>query len=657
MIVNAGAADGESIWAPDEADLADTAVVRFAAFVRKRGVDIGEGYEELWQWSVDEPDRFWELFTDFADVRMGGHPGPVRTDGPMPRTRWFPGRTVNFARHLLEGRDGVALLSVAEDGATDETTWQQLRDDVGAFTAYLRSAGVVSGDRVVAILPNIAEAVTGLLAAASIGAIWSVCAPEFGAGAIISRFAQLEPKVVIAAPGYQLGGADRDRRSELAEVLGALPTVERVVWVTRHTTTLPIETRAIATDWAGATSTSAVLAFDEVDFSHPLWVLFSSGTTGIPKGIVHGHGGALLESLKMLLIHSDLRPGDRYLNVASTSWVLWNSLVSALGVGATPVLIDGNPTFPSLDRVWEVASSTRTAVLGVGAGFIHACAKTMALPRPEHNLSALRCIQVTGSPLSADGYRWVYSNVGDVWLSSMSGGTDVASIFVGGVPTLPVHVGYIQAPALGVRVESWDDAGDPTTGKGELVVTQPMPSMPLSFWGDGDGSRYRSSYFDTFPGVWRHGDFIEFSDRGIQIHGRSDSTLNRNGLRLGSADIYAAVEILPQVAEALVVGAEIGTGYYMPLFVQLTDGADAEDAKAAIDASIRANLSVRYLPDEIVVMRGIPHTRTGKKLEVPVKRLLQGAALSEVVDLGAVDDPVLLEAYAAFAAAWAGVRE
>lgn len=648
MITDALAADGEVIWQPEPQELAGTGVGRFAAFLGERGIDVGTGYDELWQWSVDEPERFWEHFAGFAGVEFGGAAGPVCSADPMPHTRWFPGRTLNFARHLLQGHEGTALIGISEDGKREEVSFEELRQEVAALATHLRARGVVAGDRVAAILPNVAEAVTGLLAAASIGAIWSVCAPEFGPGAIVSRIAQLDPKVVIAAPGYMLGGKDRDRRAELEEIFAQLPHVEHVIWVRRHTSTPGIATAAPAVDWEQAVAEPAKLAFADVEFSHPLWVLFSSGTTGIPKGIVHGHGGALLEEMKMLLIHSDLRPGDRYLNVASTSWVLWNALVCALGVGATAVLVDGNPTYPSLDRVWAITASERVAVLGVGAGFVHSCAKIEVVPMRDHDLGALKSLQVTGSPLSGDGYRWVYGNVGDIWLASMSGGTDIASIFVGGSPSLPVHVGYIQAPALGARVESWDESGNPTSGKGELVVTAPMPSMPLSFWGD-DGSRYHESYFAMYPGVWRHGDFIEFTTCGILIHGRSDSTLNRNGLRLGSADIYAVVEALPEVAEALVVGAELGEEYYMPLFVHLADGASPESARTAITASIRQNLSVRYLPDEIVIMPAVPHTRTGKKLEVPVKRLLQGAPLETTVDLGAVDNPGLLEEYARFA--------
>nr|WP_274637184.1 acetoacetate--CoA ligase [Microbacterium bovistercoris] len=655
MIVDESAADGEIIWRPDPR-AGRTQTERFADFVRTRGVALAEGYSALWQWSVDDPDAFWSALMDFAGVRLGGEPGPARDGAPMPATRWFPGRTLNFARHLLDGREGAALIAVAEDGATEEMSFADLRGQVGALAAHLRSLGVVPGDRVAAVLPNVPAAVVALLATASIGAVWSVCAPEFGPGALVSRFRQLEPTVLIAAPGYHLAGADRDRRSELADVLGQLPSVRHVVWVTAHTDSVPAPEVAVpASAWDDVVRRPVDPEYLDVEFSHPLWVLFSSGTTGIPKGMVHGHGGALLEELNLLLFGGDVRAGDRYFSVASTSWVVWNTLASAMGVGAVAVLVDGNPTFPTLDRVWEVAAGTRAAVIGVGAGFIHACAKSGLVPARAHDLSALRAIQVTGSPLSADGFRWVYQNVGDVWLVSMSGGTDIIGCFVGGAPTEPVRVGYIQAPALGVRVEAWDDSGNPTQGKGELVVTEAMPSMPLRFWGDDDGSRYRGSYFDTYPGVWRHGDFIEISDRGIQILGRSDSTLNRNGIRLGSADIYAVVEALPEIAEAMVVGAEIGDeDYYLPLFVRLGEGVDEDAARTAVVAAIRKNLSARYLPDDIIVMRGIPHTRTGKKLEVPVKRLLQGAALTEVVDLGAVDDAGLLQDYAALARAKMG---
>lgn len=656
MIINKNAETGQLIWSPDQSTIDQSRINVFAEFLQQNNVEVSN-YRELWDWSVTEPERFWELFAQYSGVQFSTLPQQIRSDETMPDTRWFVGSTLNYARHLLEGHEGTALIAIAEDGTREEFSWDRLRSEVAALAAYFRSNGVVPGDRVVAILPNVPEAVIGLLATASVGAIWSICAPEFGAGALTTRFAQLEPKVVLAAPGYTLAGQSRDRREEITTVLCELPTVEHVVWVDRHSDTpTPKDVHLPqSVSWEAATANEAALEFTDVGFDHPLWVLFSSGTTGKPKGIVHGHGGVLLEQCKMMDLHSDMHRGDRYLSVASTSWVVWNGLVSALAVGATAILLDGNPTYPSLRRVWEIADTEQATSLGLGAGFLHNSAKAGIVPEAEYALSALRSILVTGSPLSPDAYRWVYQNVGDVWLCSMSGGTDIASIFVGGAPTLDVHVGRIQAPTLGVNVQAWDNEGNPTKGIGELVVVDAMPSMPLHLWGD-DGTRLHDSYFATYPGIWRHGDFIEFTDTGIIIHGRSDSTLNRNGLRLGPVDIYSVVEALPEVAEAMVVGVESGTDYYMPLFVELTAGADPEQTKSRIISAIRRHLSPRYLPDEIVFMPGIPHTRTGKKIEVPVKRLLQGENLGTVVDIGSVDLPELLPHYVEFAQNRAGAR-
>lgn len=644
MIVDLDAESGEIIWAREPVAGGTSNVERFAAFARERGEPVGDDYAALWRWSTTHSDRFWSLWADFAGVDLAG--ARACTDDPMPHTRWFPGSTVNFAQHVLEGREGTAIIAVTEDGAREDIRWEDLRKQVSSFAAHLRASGVEPGDRVVGVLPNVPEAVIALLATASIGAVWSVCSPEFGVGAISARFAQLNPKVVIAVPGFRLGGRDRDRTADIVQLLQALPDVSQVVWVTRHVAVAPAQTSARAVQWEDALATPAPAHYEAVDFSHPLWVLFSSGTTGIPKGIVHGHGGALLELSKLVSVHGDMGPGDRYFSVASTSWVVWNAMVGGMAVGATAVLLDGNPTHPSVDHVWRVAADVQATVVGVSAGFVHACQAEEIVPSRGRDLSRLRCVQVTGSILADEAYRWFYRNVGDVWLASMSGGTDVASIFVGGVPTEPVRVGRIQVPALGVAVSSWDDSGTPTSGRGELVVTGAMPSMPLRFWADADGSRYHASYFTMYPGVWRHGDHIQMDESGVRILGRSDATLNRNGLRLGPADIYAAVERLPEVIEAMVVGIEIGTDYYMPLFLQLVPGADEAAARDAVVGSIRSCLSPRYVPDDIFVVRGIPHTRTGKKLEVPVKRLFQGDALDAVADPGAVDDAELLGEYA-----------
>lgn len=648
MITNEAAAEGERIWEPSAELIQQSNLRKFQSFLHSKSLAAGEDYDSLWQWSVDNVDQFWNEFVEFSGIQLGGKPGATRIGHSLFETRWFPGRTINFAEVLCASGEGIALICVSEDNTVQEVSYEQLRRDVAALAAHLSRTGVSAEDRVVGLLPNVYEAVVGLLATSSIGAVWSVCAPEFGAGAVTSRFAQLEPTVLLAVPGYMLNGEDRDRTQEAIEIIDSLPSLKQVIWVTEHTQVPAPAVKTQTIVWDDAIAKSAELEFKQVDFNHPLWVLFSSGTTGTPKGIVHSHGGATLELMKMLMIHGDLRPNDRYFNVASTSWVVWNSLVSALAVGAVPVLYDGSPTYPDIQRVWSIASEQRVAVLGLSAGYVHACVKQNIKPKAQLDLTQLRTVQVTGSPLSAEAYRWVYRNVGDVWLSSMSGGTDIASIFVGGTPTLPVNVGYIQAPALAARVECWDDDGNPTTGKGELVVTAPMPSMPLKFWAD-DGTRYWESYFSTFKGVWRHGDFIEFSSRGIMIHGRSDATLNRHGLRLGSADIYSAVEVVPEVIESLVIGVEIGTEYFMPLFVHLEEGADHEVVEQKIKDSIRTHLSARYLPDKIVFVRGIPHTRTGKKLEVPVKKLLQGLDIAQVVNADSVDDASLLLEYAEFA--------
>ncbi|MER5521703.1 acetoacetate--CoA ligase [Streptomyces sp. NPDC002763] len=634
------------LWTPSPARQEGSELVRY-----RRGLkdyDGGDDYLDLWRWSTQDLGRFWESVADFEDVRLGGTPtGPV-APREMPGGTWFPGRTANYAEHVLRRCPGEALVVVDDDGTSHQLSRAELRGQVAALSAALRRMGVAHGDRVAAVLPNRAEAVVGLLACAAVGAVWSVCSPEFGADGVLSRFAQLEPKVLMLTDGYHYGGRTHERTDEMRTVIDRLPSVEHVLWVDHlRPGSLPTADRPVS-PWGTVTAGGGEPEFDELPFDHPLWVLFSSGTTGAPKGIVHGHGGVLLEHLKVLRLHSDLRVGDRFLNVASTSWVVWNMLVSGLAVGATIVLLDGNPGRPDLGRVFRVADEHDVDTLGVSAGYLHACLKAGLAPER----GALRTVQVTGSPLSTDGFRWVHDRLGDVWLTSMSGGTDVCSIFVGGAPTLPVRVGRIQAPALGVCVEAWDEDGKPVVGeRGELVITQPMPSMPLRFWNDPDGRRYRESYFSVYAGAWRHGDFIEFEPDGSSvIHGRSDSTLNRQGVRMGPADIYRVVEALPEVREALVVGAELGEdAYYMPLFVALQEDADPEEVARRVNQVLREELSPRHVPDEVVPMRGIPHTRTGKKIEVPVKRLLQGASLSDVVDLGAVDDSALLQEYAEFA--------
>lgn len=647
-------ADGAIVWSPGAEALADSGLARYQSWLKARRGRSFDGYAALWRWSVDELDAFWRSIWDFEGVLADGDPSRVLARDTMPGATWWPEVRLNYAEHLLRRGDErrPALLAVGEDGAARAMSWAELRRQAGALAAHLRALGVGPGDRVTGYLGIGFEAVVGLVATAAIGAVWSVCAPDFGVVGVRSRFAQLEPKVLLATEGYVFGGKAYDRREEVAGLVAELPSLEHVIWIDGRGQALP-SLPVPSSRWSAATAGEAELTFARVPFDHPLWVLFSSGTTGTPKGIVHGHGGILLEHLKNLRMHVDLREGDRYMYVGSTSWMVFNLLVSGLLLGATVVLLEGSPTWPDLDAVWRVAAEQRLQIVGVGAGYVQACLKAGLSPASDYDLGALRQVSVTGSPLSASGFAWLRDHVGShVWPVSASGGTDICSGFVGGCPTLPVRAGRLQAPSLGVAVEAWSDAGEPVLGEvGELVVRRPLPSMPLGLWNDPGGERLIDTYFSTWPGVWRHGDYISFdSDLSSVISGRSDSTLNRKGIRIGPAEIYAAVEALPDVREALVIGAEVGDDYYMPLFVDLADDADPHAASATIVAAIRSALSPRHVPDEIVPMRAIPHTRTGKKLEVPVKRLLQGEALDDVVDRGSVDDLAVLEAYARFSA-------
>ena len=630
------------LWAPDASRVRASEYARFCSWLQESGraaaADVGT-YRDLWQWSVDDVERFWRAFAQYAGIDLGPSGTGAGAPASMPGGEWFPGASVNYANVVLgRERDGNAVIVLAEDGTRTVVTWQELRRQVGAVATFLRQHGVTKDDRVAAVLPNRIEAVVGLLAAASVGAIWSVVAPEFGAEAIVARLQQLAPKVLIATTAYDYNGRVFDRSGVVAEVLARLATIEHVVRV--GAASAPVQTAVPVHTWPEVAATRGEWAADPVSFSDPLWVLFSSGTTGVPKGIVHGHGGVVLEHLKTLTLHTDLRPGDRHFIVGSTSWVVWTMLVSGLLRGATIVLLDGNPAFPDIGRVWQVAAAERASLLGIGAAYAHASMRAGLKPGTSHDLSALRMIQVTGSPLTTDAFRWIYSAVGDVWLASVSGGTDVAGIFLGGAPSEPVRIGRLQPPALGVSAQAWNEAGEPVTGiAGELVITKPMPSMPLYFWNDPDGSRYRESYFATYPGVWRHGDLIEFGPDGSSvIIGRSDATLNRNGIRLGPADIYRVVEGLPEVRDSLVVGVEQGDGYYMPLFVHFAGGVDLVDGADKVRRAIRSALSPRYVPDVIIPVSAVPRTRTGEKLEVPVKRLIQGAPLELVADPGAVDN-------------------
>ncbi|MBF6369582.1 acetoacetate--CoA ligase [Nocardia puris] len=638
----------EPQWVPTDRDIAGARITDFARFAAARtGVETSD-YQQLWRWSVEDLPGFWHAVWDY--FALGEIDGEVLASAEMPGARWFPGTKLNYVDQIIRQvrTDRPAVLAVHEDEPVREVSWIELIDATASFARYLRSAGVGPGDRVVGYLPNIPEAIVAFLATASIGAIWSACGQDYSPKAALDRLGQLEPVVLVTADGYRFGGKTHDKRADIAALREGFGTLRATVAVSR----LGLEVPG-ATPWSEAIAPddSTVIETEAVAFDHPLWIVFSSGTTGLPKGIVHGHGGVLLEHLKAVALQSDIGPDDTFLWYTSPSWMMWNFQIAGLLVGATVVTYDGSPTYPAPDALWRIASDVRATVLGTSPGYVLACIKAGTVPRADHDLSALRSVGITGSALPPSSALWLRDNVGEhIPVNSISGGTDVVSAFIGGVRTVPVWPGELSAPYLGVALDAYDTEGKPVRGEvGELVVTAPMPSMPVQFWNDPDGRRYHDAYFDMFPGAWRHGDWITITDHGsIVVHGRSDSTLNRHGIRMGSADIYQAVERLPEVAEALVIGVERPDGgYWMPLFVLLAPGADLTDElRARISAVIRTEVSPRHVPDEIIAAPGIPHTRTGKKLEVPIKKLFQGADAARVVERSAVDDPDLLDWYA-----------
>nr|WP_275585938.1 acetoacetate--CoA ligase [Geodermatophilus sabuli] len=643
------------LWRPTPESMRATRLGQFAARVaQRRGLDLGDppDYDAIWRWSVEHLDQFWAEVADWSGVLPGVPDGDVLARREMPGAVWFPGATLNYAEQALRaGADGTvpadspALVAVAEDTDPVEVSWASLRAQVGAFAATLRRLGVRRGDRVAGYLPNVPEAVVAFLGTAALGAVWSSCAPDFGTRAVLDRFAQIEPTVLVAVDGYRFNGKEYDRRDVVTELRGALPTVTTAIAVPRL---FPGETPADAMPWAEAVADGQEPRFDQVAFDAPLWIVYSSGTTGLPKGIVHGHGGITLEQHKQLALHGDVGPGDRFYWYASTAWIMWNIATSALLSGATVVVHDGAPAYPSVDAQFALAARTGLTYLGTSAGYLTACEKAGIRPGETHDLSALRYLGSTGSPLPTSTFSWVYDAVKpDVFLGSLSGGTDVATGFVGSSPLLPVTAGELQRPMLGVAAAAWDEQGRPVVGElGELVVTEPMPTMPLYFWNDPDGQRYRESYFEPWPGVWRHGDWMEVTERGTcLITGRSDSTLNRGGVRMGTADIYAAVESIPAVRDCVVLGVEQRDGgYWMPLFVQLAPGEELTDELVdRIRTAIRTQASPRHVPDEVIAVPGVPHTRTGKRLEVPLKRLFQGVDPAKAVNTGAVDDASLVD--------------
>lgn len=654
--------EGELLWTPDPQRVANTRLVEYQRWLaRERGLAFDD-FAALHRWSVSELDAFWRSIFDYFDVRSSTPVGPVLGRREMPGAQWFPGVRLNYAEHVLRnaraGED--ALLFLDETHPLAGLSWDALGEQVCTLATRLRAMGVVPGDRVVAYLPNVPEAIVAMLATTAIGAIWSSVSPDFGASGALDRIAQLQPKVLVCVDGYRYGGKTFDRRGELPAIVAGLEGLGHVVVLTRLDHVLPafgrpgVEAHKWETLLSGDTVPAAGFRFEQLPFDHPLWILFSSGTTGLPKAIVHGHGGILLEMLKLIALHMDLRAGERMFFFSTTGWMMWNFLASSMLCGIVPVLYDGHPAYPDVDVLWRMAQDSGASFFGASPTYVDILSKAGIVPGERYDLSRLRAVMPAGSPVSPAHTAWFYRNVkADLWVCSGSGGTDVCTGLVGGVPTQPVYAGEIQAPHLGVSAQAWSDAGESVVDEvGELVITQPMPSMPVRFWNDPDGVRYRESYFDVFRGVWRHGDFFRINGRGgCFVLGRSDATLNRHGVRIGTAEIYRALATLPEIDDALIVNLDLPGGkFFMPLFVKLKVGAPLDDALVArIGECLRSACTPRHVPDKVYRVDAIPATLTGKKMEVPVRKILLGVPAERAANRSAMADPGALDWFVRYA--------
>ncbi len=607
-------------------------------------------YAELWEWSVEQPAQFWESIWQYFEVISHTPYREVMSSEAMPHTRWFEGSTLNYAEHIFRqySDNRPAIIFRSETTPVMEMSWKELKQKTAALASTFRRLGVTPGDRVCAFLPNIPEATIAFLATCAIGAVWSSCSPDFGVSSVVDRFQQVEPKILLAVNGYSYNGKPFDKTGAVKELTGKLPTLEKLILVPYLDARADIAAFESAMMWENAIEElHAPLVFEPVPFAHPIWILYSSGTTGLPKAITHSHGGVLLEHLKYLHFHNDVKPGERFFWFSTTGWMMWNFVQAALLCGATIVLYDGSPGFPSLDVLWEFASDAGITHFGTSAPFLIACEKGGGAPGLKFDLSHVRTVSSTGSPLPPESFSWVYRAIHpNVWLCSMSGGTDVCTAFVGGCPLLPVYQGEIQCRALGCALYALDDAGHPVQDEvGEMVITRPMPSMPVFFWNDPGGARYLSSYFEMYPGIWRHGDWVRISKEGtLAIFGRSDATLNRQGVRIGTAEVYQAVNKVKAVKDSLVVNLELPGGrHYMPLFVTLNEGFVLDEhIKAQINRQLKEDFSPRHVPDEIIEAPDIPYTISGKKMEAPVKKILLGFPVEKAVSLDAMRNPDVL---------------
>ena len=638
--------EGTLLWEPSESTKQRSNVSRYMRWLAShKGLNFSD-YAALWQWSVSEIESFWASVWEFYEVGALPPNQVALEDRSMPGVRWFAGTELNYAkRALARNDDHPAVVFKTEDKPLTTITYRQLRQRVASVAAGLRRLGVRKGDRVVAYMPNTPETVVAFLATASIGATWAVCSPEFGTKNVVDRFKQIAPKVLLAVDGYRYGGKAFQRLDAVAEIEAALPSLENTVVLPYLASSPTLDALKFAMLWEELeTGEGDTLQFERVPFDHPLWVLYSSGTTGLPKPIVHGHGGIVLEHLKVLSLHLDLMPEDRFFWFTTTGWMMWNLLVGGLLLGTTVVLYDGDPVYPDMSALWGLAEETLMTYFGASAPYIHACMKDGMSPGQDFELSGIRSVGSTGAPLSPEGFGWVYDSVGsDLLLASFSGGSDMCTGFVGSSPLLPVRAGEIQCLGLGAKVEAYDQDGKPLIDEvGELVITEPLPSMPVYFWNDPGNARYTQSYFERFPGVWRHGDWIKISPEGsCMIYGRSDATLNRGGVRMGTSEFYRVVEVVDGVADSLVVDTgDGGQSGRLLLFVVMVDGAELDDEfSRRLRTKIRSELSPRHVPDAIYAIAEVPKTLNGKKLEIPVKRVLAGVPLAEAVSEGAMANP------------------
>ena len=638
--------EGSVLWEPTEEIENRAAITAYMRWLEsERGLSFND-YDSLWKWSVTEIEKFWQSLWDYFDIMASKPYGQVLSERKMPGARWFDGAKLNYAEHVFRHMTSrrPALVFQSETIQLTEVSWDELYQQVASVAGALRGLGIKPGDRVAAYMPNIPQTLIAFLACACIGATWSSCSPDFGTRSVIDRFNQIGPRCLFAVDGYQYGGKKFDLRPAAAELQQSIGTLEKTILVPYLDSGAKAQGLTDVLLWNDIPAADGELNFEQVPFDHPLWVVYSSGTTGLPKGLVHGHGGILLEFMKFSRLHMNIQPGDRFFWFSTTGWVMWNILQGSLLQGATPILYDGSPGYPDLDVLWDLAGRSGMTFFGTSAAYLTGCMQARLEPGSKHDLSRLKSVGSTGSPLPVEGFSWVYEKVkSDVLLGSTSGGTDPCTGFLGSCPLLPVRAGELQCRCLGVSARAFDERGKPLVGEvGELVITEPMPSMPLYLWNDTDNSRYLSSYFDMYPGVWRHGDWVRFSSWGSGvILGRSDSTINRLGVRMGSSEIYSAVEDLAEVTDSLVLGFETSGGdYFMPLFVVLAEGIELDqDLKKKINSKIRSTLSPRHIPDEIYAIHEVPRTLNAKKLEVPVKKILAGVPVEKAVNIDSMANP------------------